>query len=287
MDKNERSFKAEFDTIKKGLTESIERAFPIETVMRVECSDLMIYTKLMFVTLRVFKAKFCPPEALNIPVVAMPGFGGSDDSMQGVLFQREGFPKKLPHFIVRLSASRTLELQRMIINASDIRRVGQARETWDVRCQQEVTSRLVALRAGQKQHSSALAPTFSMVMDKFQADQDSKKAADNQRETQQLRADQARQAGTSVAGVQRLVRGEFDDEVGGYAVGPKGKVAPRARGHGRGRSTARVRERGPGQTFARLTSPSRSGPAAKRQRVVTPAKGDTEGVFSTGCILAP
>ena len=218
---SEREFKAEFLQIKDGLTDAIERAFPEDSVRIVETSDLEVYTKLIFVLQKVFTAKFMPPETLKIPVVTLPGVGGSDDKMVGVLFRPYGFPKQIPHFIVKLKASRSFGLRRSILDSKDIRRLGQARETWNVRCRKEIANRPKEMKVGRSAHS------YDYVRGVWEQAEDARKQKEAERGAQQMSTDQARAAGKSVHAVRRVVRGSMDDEeadYGGAIAKGKGKA---------------------------------------------------------------
>ena len=173
----------------------------------------------------------------------LPGLGGSDDVMVGVLFRPHGFPKQIPHFIVKLKASKCFQLQRSVLIAQDIRRAGQARETWVVRCKSEVAARPKEMHIG---HS---ARAYSKVYSDWQAAEEERKKKERQREAQQQATDEARGAGKSVQQIKRVVRGDHeDDSIGDYS-GTSGRGRALGRGRGRGNKrpfTALVRESGGG-----------------------------------------
>lgn len=219
------------------MIEAIERAFPQDTVRALESSDLEVYMKLIFVRLKAFIAKFCTPEAMKIPTVKLPGVGGSEDKMTGVLFRTYGFPKQIPHFIVKLKSQKIFQLERLILAPTDIRRLGQARETWSVRCQKEVSSRPKEMQAGRSAHS------YDQVRSAWATLEEDRKRKQAEREAQQKTTDDARAAGKAVQHVKRVVRGSNEEEDDNdYAGGnKKGKAKAKAgtRG-GRGKAAALV-----------------------------------------------
>ena len=210
--------------------EAIERAFPQDNVRVLESSDLEVYMKLIFVRLKVFIAKFCTPEALKVPTVKLPGVGGSEDKMTGVLFRTYGFPKQIPHFMVKLKSQKVFQLERLILASTDIRRLGQARETWTVRCQKEVSARPKEMQVGKSAHSYDQVRTAWVTLD------EDRKRKQAERDAQQKSTDETRAAGKAVQHVKRVVRGGHeDDEDNDYAGGQKkGRAKAKAKASGKG-----------------------------------------------------
>ena len=220
--------------------ETIEKAFPQDSVRVLESSDLEVYIKIIFVRLKVFIVKFCTPEAMKIPTVTLPGVGGSGDKMVGVLFRTFGFPKQIPHFIVKLKSRKAFQLDRLILDPSDIRRLSQARETWSVRCEKEVASRPKEMQLGRSAHS------YDQVRSAWVALEEDRKRKLAERDAQQKSTDDARAAGKAVQHVKRVVRGaNEDDELNDYAGaskkgrGNKPKAKAKAQ-RGRGKGAALV-----------------------------------------------
>ncbi len=88
-----------------------------------------VYTKLIFVTTKNFTTKWAPPKQLGVPTCELPS-AYSGIVGEGVLFEVANFPKrKVPHFIVKISAHKRMEYENKIISAVDVMRAGQCKDS--------------------------------------------------------------------------------------------------------------------------------------------------------------
>ena len=223
-DPEERSFCSEFNEIKERLTSVIARNFPEENCFRKNTSGIELYRKLIFVLLKHFTAKWGNPESIGAVVSKLPVPGCLKD-MEGVLFHKDGFPKKtVRHWILKLSSQRHLSLERTILNANNIQRVSQPKEQYDHLLWTENAKRPKALKDLEEAEKAT-------VLDvRFKEVQDDLKSEERERTLGGLNAEQAIAAGRSVAGLQRVTAGQFLEE------DEPEEATPPARGRGvRGR----------------------------------------------------
>lgn len=232
-DRGERTFKHEFETIRSRLSAVISRAFPEESVSRVRASGVELYLKLMFVPLKTFIAKWQPPASLDIKTVRLTGLDGRP--LEGVLFNREGFPREVPAYTVRLSSSKALEFERRVVNPTDIQRSGQATETYSAKLASECKKRPRAMQ------SLADAECATDVQTKYEKAQADMAQRNRERDFQQASTDVASAAGQTVQLVSKIRHGRLgSDEEDDGAYLPEAKK-PRRKPVGRAAPSGRAR----------------------------------------------
>ena len=251
--------------MKEKLAQVIDRELAEQAVSRRSRSDLQVYQKFVFVTASDFAKQWQPPHTMGIQTTSLLGLQGSEQ--EGVIFQRHEFPKDVPHWVVKLSFSKMVELQSTILSAGDVVRSGQAKDTFYVKLSKELALRDPALR-GSPGALSALSCADADT--KFKAAQEEFASKTAQLNLQNMGTDLAVGAGRSWQQVTRIshsMLSEEEDEDGGSHTGP-----------GRGRKQKPAAKPGAaGKRTRQLTPPSSARSARCRQSgalgCVAPASG--------------
>jgi hypothetical protein len=203
-DPTQAAFKGTFFNVKVKCLENPRRS-ENQSCHRKQQLGIEVYTKLCFVTEKVFTALWQPPASLGIQVTTLP-VGTTGGEMDGVLFERVRFPKKkVPHFIVKLTASKVMELNSCILAADEIMRPKQAKDLYKVKVSNETAKRPRSM----KELQGAL--TMKECMEKFKTAQADLASLAGQRRLQQEHQDLALGKGESVQAVRTVRRGADAD----------------------------------------------------------------------------
>jgi hypothetical protein len=224
---------------KSRLEKVISRAFPEESLARGNSQVLEVYYKLAFVLVKTFTAKWQPPASLSIPTTSLP-IPGTGMEMEGVVFEKHSLPPDMSAFIVKVSAMKYIEMQRTILNASDIQRSKQCRELYDVKTQKEHAKRPKTLS------EFGTCATFKDVQSKFKQAQEDTEARNRERTFQQDSTSASVIVGKLVQPVQRVCRGRFDDD-----DDDRGYAAPKAKGKAGPKGTRKFEGRHGGAKFTK------------------------------------
>ena len=260
--------------MKEKLARVIDRELAQQAVSRRSRSDLQVYQKFVFVTASNFAKKWQPPHTMGIQTTALVGLQGSEED--GVIFQRHEFPKDVPHWVVKLSFSKMMELQSTILSAGDVVRSGQASDTFHVKLGKESAHRDPALRGSPGALSGALSCADADT--KFKAAQQELASKTAQLNLQNMATDLAAGAGQSwqqVTRVSHSILSEEDDDGGSHTGPGRGrKHRPAVKPGAAGKRTSRGRQSGAVAAGLGCVAPA-SGSATRAQAKAAVVSMDT------------
>ncbi len=231
----------------RSLDDAVQRICRRQAVFSNQDLGVELFIDLAFVALKVFTTRLMPPEKLSrVQVVEGPcPITGKD--IEGVLVQLHDLPSDVPHYTLRLSSKRYTQLQTVIVDAQDLRRKGQAKDTWD-----RELNRISAKRPSVFRPENIVAvETFPHLKEQVEETQARLRAAEIARTT-------AEDAAVLETSVRRVTAGRFgeddDDEADdGELATARAKAkstgksrAKRASGGGRGIGRRSVLGRGRG-----------------------------------------
>jgi hypothetical protein len=215
------SFKVEFDNIAKKVVLTYQRReLHSEHLQRKENLAYEIYTKIVMVLEKTFTTKLQPPKSLGLETVFLP-CPVSGARMECLLFQRHGFPKAFPHYIIKMAYHKMMEYESCILSPEDIFLKDQCLDAFKVKRAKDAKKRPKAMR----EQGGGL--QFAEVFASFKNFQKDVVAAAAQRDLQQRHADMATSKGAQVQAVRRVRHGRGSDSGDNdeAAKKPKKKVA--------------------------------------------------------------
>lgn len=199
-----RDFRKQFREIAKRLAVTVHRLFQQERVTNSASVGLQVYTKLAFVTIKIFTAQWMPPNRIpGCKVVSLPNPEGGEE-LSGVLIQRQGIPEDLPHYKVKLSATQHAEMKQFVLSADEIQRHGRCKDVFTYATNRNVSARPSGLRLANLTSND----TVDTLADKVKRLQEDMQALTNERELQLRAADQVQGQGQAAA-VRRVTAGRL------------------------------------------------------------------------------
>jgi hypothetical protein len=200
-----RDFRRQFREIAKRLALTVRRLFQQERVTNSAAVGLQVYTKLAFVTVKIFTAQWMPPNRIpGCKVVSLPNPEGGEE-LSGILLQRRGLPADLPHYTVKLSATQHAEMKQFVLSADEIQRHGHCKDMFIYAANRNVSARPSGLRLANLTTND----TADSVDEKVKRLQEEMQAATNERDLQQRAADQGQGAGLAATAVRRVSAGRL------------------------------------------------------------------------------
>ena len=123
------AFKAEFRSIAQVLAKQVIRLAAPKEVSSGSGLTVDVYIEVAFVPLTVFDTKWTLPPTHKRKQITLTTPNGQETA--GILISKQQLPAKLPHFIVRLSATQWCQIKHMKLCPEQVVRKKQAKERYE------------------------------------------------------------------------------------------------------------------------------------------------------------